>query len=209
MGYSESSSANIVENYPIGEDSTVKEYDEISVQAVDMLDAKATITTKAAAAPAVPKPTYSEVYVQAGELIVQTDNKGINESQLPPQTFDNDTDFTTYFHKVDQSVQGRPDFGHSVAMQYEANNVDISVQGEDDRVDFSVQKNTPVEMVDCSIQKYEVGREDISVQHYWERDGVDASVQEFPPGRDISIQQDPSKRDYSIQREPIGQEDSL
>ena len=52
-----------------------------------------------------------------------------------------------------------------------------------------MQKYTTKELVDCSIQKYEAGREDISIQHYAELEGVDASVQEHPPGRDFSIQQ--------------------
>lgn len=66
-GYSDSSLADLSSDKQISE----KSYEEISVQALDMLDAptdKHNLTAKTNLAP-VPKPTYEEISIQADSLI--------------------------------------------------------------------------------------------------------------------------------------------
>lgn len=76
-------------------------------------------------------------------MITETKEKGINESSLPAQTIGNETsNFTNYFDRVDQSVQGHMERGVSFAAQFGADNVDASVQGDIKKAvaDISVQR---------------------------------------------------------------------
>lgn len=82
--------------------------------------------------------------MQADELIHESEQRGINLSELP--AFDNDTsNFTSYnyFKKVDCSVQGNLDRGVNFSMQFQAELIDESIQNDNrlgDMVDFSIQK---------------------------------------------------------------------
>ena len=71
---------------------------------------------------------------------------------MPKQSFEQDSSsFTTYFQKVDRSVQGNLDRGVNFAAQVGAVQEDKSLQNDGrlgDAVDYSVQKSESIRMVD-------------------------------------------------------------
>jgi hypothetical protein len=178
-----------------------KHYEEISVQALDLIDPKANITAQTNPVEDY-QPQYEEISIQADEIIEEEKQKGFNISSLPAQSFDRDSsNFTNYLGRVDQSVQGNRTQGVNRSMQMTLQKVDQSAQNEarlSDQADRSIQKNTSRQAVDCSVQKSDHPR-DFSIQKNDNRGAVDFSVQRSFNRNDVSLQPSlPSRQDESV-----------
>ena len=162
------------------------------MQALDLLDTRTDKHNITAKTNIAPKPTYEEISIQADELIHEQEQKGIDFSALPPQGFDQDSSaFTTYFKRVDRSVQGNLDRGVNFATQVGAVYEDKSLQNDGrlgDAVDYSVQKSESVRQVDQSMQYSRGQPRDASFQ--FSRGGqVDQSVNISHRSRSFGVQQ--------------------